>query len=186
MKIFLSIVIAFLASANLSQAQGMGSRDTRWNMKDLEKRSVEDGKIFRGKSFSGEKRYDAGSLKFESFLTRDFEGGKKAISIQDFKTEEYVSGREEAQFVSSNKDEIDKAFDEAEKKAREQGGIYAGASSKYDKSSQEYDSPKYEGPEVGKINRSLRNLGRPNLTVDEVRDLLNSPGSSRKDISGER
>jgi len=170
-----------------ASAQNVKMRETRWEAQDLIKSAKEGGKDFASKNYSGDKVYNTDNVKFKSFLSRDFEGGKKAIEVEEsYSLKESSSANRSALFKENNQEEVNQAFQAAEERAREGSREYGRASKDFPDMEMIYEAKSYQGPEKNKVTRSVQNIGKPNLSVDEVRDMLNSPGSSRKDITGDQ
>ncbi|MDL5047518.1 hypothetical protein QQ054_15995 [Oscillatoria amoena NRMC-F 0135] len=188
MSKWLFIVVVLGCSVSGVFAQNVKFRDTRTNYAEAQgKEAKEQGQSLRLKNFSQDKKFETGEVRLKSFLTRDFEGGKKAVGLE----KNYVSrsagdADREALFKVGSREEVDAAFAAAEEKAREDSKVFGAASREFPDLQKIYEPRTYTGPETQKDKKpaSVRNIAKPNLTVDEVKDLLNSPGSSREDISG--
>lgn len=169
-------------------AENIQFRDTRSSYADGQGRSArEQDQTLQLKNFSSDKSFDAGNVRLKSFLTRDFEGGKKALDTQkSYISKESSDAGREALFNVGNRAEVDAAFAAAEEAAREGNRTYNRASQEFPDMELIYEPKEYLGPETQKDKRAstMRNMDKPILSVDEVRDLLNSPGSTRQDITG--
>ncbi len=188
MKFCLSFIVLSLWLTAFVRAQNVQFRDTRSSYNDgAGKTAKEQDQNLQLRNFSTDKSFEAGNVRLKSFLTRDFEGGKKAVDTQkSYISKESPDAGREALFNVGNREEVDAAFAAAEEMAREGKRSYGRASKEFPDIELIYEPKEYLGPETQKDKRAstMRNMGKPTLTVDEVRDLLNSPGSTRQDITG--
>ncbi|MDX2226777.1 MAG: hypothetical protein SFY92_06790 [Verrucomicrobiae bacterium] len=183
----MSILILLAAIPAMAQEKSnVRAMDSSFRPPDMSKIAREDAREFKGKGFNADKSalWEKKEYQGQSYQTKEYLGSKGAGGMdRTYSTSEAMGLGRESSF-SQKESPI------SEKGAHlKNGGVASDNEKTFDSGSQSsldarksYDrqSREYLGPEAKKMRPKINNVDRENLTVEEVRELINRPGSSRQ------
>lgn len=151
---------------------GVGVRDTRWKPDDWNRVPRESHKSFSGSSFGTKTFSTSENTQLKTVRMQEYQGTKAVSGLKTVTLKEGASDlSRSANGMDMEAPETTRGF--AGRDAYDSGKTFAEGDRSLSLKNDTFETDDYKGPEAQKVRKSLNTTLPPNLTVEEVKDLLN-------------